>query len=231
MQLITHQTGPRGPDGAASLHRRGLGDIARELYLGVVDRALSRVCFMASSEGGMDIEEVAAHHPEKILKEWVDPRHRPRRLPGPQPRVRPRPAGRKREQAVAFMKALYALFIGTTARSPRSTRWWSPDGDVIALDARSTSTTTPCSATPSSAAYRDLDEEDPREIEASKFDLNYIASTATSAAWSTAPASPWPPWTSSSTTAASPRTSSTSAAAPHGEGHRGLQDHPAATRT
>jgi succinyl-CoA synthetase beta subunit len=73
MQLVTHQTGPGGQTVRRVYIEEGC-DIARELYLGVVlDREKSRLCFMASSEGGMDIEEVAAHTPEKILKEWVDP--------------------------------------------------------------------------------------------------------------------------------------------------------------
>ncbi len=96
MMLKTHQTGPEGQKVRKVYVEEGL-DIGKELYLGItLDRATSRVTFMASTEGGMEIEEVADKHPEKILREIGRPRGRLPRLPGPQARLPPRPHRRRR---------------------------------------------------------------------------------------------------------------------------------------
>ena len=94
--LVTHQTGPQGRE-VKRLLAEALSDIAREFYLGmVVDRATGRPAMMASSEGGVEIEEVAARAPEKILRESIDPGRRPAGIPGAQARLRHRPADRRR---------------------------------------------------------------------------------------------------------------------------------------
>jgi succinyl-CoA synthetase beta subunit len=166
----------------------------------------------------MDIEKVAEETPEKILKVWVDP------VTGLMPYQARKlgfglglPESRQvRRKFVKLMLAsLYKLFTeGRLLARSRSTRWSSRRRATSSPSTRrSTSTTTPSSATRSGPSS-DLDEEDPVELEAKKPGLSYVASTATSAAWSTAPASRWRRWTSSSTAAASRRTSSTWAAAP-----------------
>ena len=176
MQLVTHQTGPGGQkvgriyieDGAA---------IARELYLGVVlDRETSKICFMASTEGGMDIEEVAATHPEKILKQWVDPLVG---LSGFQARNLAFGLGlegRTVRQASSFMQALYKAFTEKDCSLMEiNPLVITEDGDVIALDAKVNFDDNALFRHRDILELRDYDEEDPKELEASKFDLNYIS--------------------------------------------------------
>ncbi|MCK6570369.1 ADP-forming succinate--CoA ligase subunit beta [Myxococcota bacterium] len=176
MQLITHQTGPEGQTVRRLYIEEGC-DIARELYLGVVlDRENSRLCFMASSEGGMDIEEVAAHHPEKILKEWADPLigladYQARNLA-----FGLGLSGPSVNKAVAFMKALYRAFIeNDCSLAEINPLVVTGSGDIIALDAKINFDDNALFRHPELMAYRDLDEEDPKEIEASKYDLSFIA--------------------------------------------------------
>ena len=166
----------------------------------------------------MDIEEVAAKRPEAILGAF-DPQlgfqpYQARALAS-----RSASAARRRRRPRSSSTALADAFSRPTPRSPRSTRSSSPsDGNVLALDAKMNFDDNALFRHPDIAAMRDLDEENPLEVEASKASSTTSSSTATSAASSTAPASPWRRWTSSSSTAASRRTSSTSAAAPRRSG-------------
>ncbi|MBU0553737.1 ADP-forming succinate--CoA ligase subunit beta [Myxococcota bacterium] len=176
MQLITHQTGPEGQEVKRLWIEEG-ADIARELYLGVVlDREKSQICFMASTEGGMEIEKVAAETPEKILKEWVDPTvgladYQARNLA-----FGLGLSGKTVGKAVKFMRALYAAFVEKDcALAEINPLVITGGGDVIALDAKINFDDNALYRHPDIMALRDLDEEDPKEIEASKFDLNYIS--------------------------------------------------------
>jgi succinyl-CoA synthetase beta subunit len=175
MNLVTHQTGPEGREVRTLLVEEGL-PIDREFYLGIVlDRATGRPVFMASSAGGMDIEEVAANTPELILKETVDPAvgFRPfqaRKLAFglglPAPLV---------NQAAKFMQALYNAYEQTDASLVEINPFLlTKDGRLFALDAKITFDDNAMFRHPDFHSWRDLNEEEPLEIEASKFDLNYI---------------------------------------------------------
>ncbi|MEZ4473027.1 MAG: ADP-forming succinate--CoA ligase subunit beta [bacterium] len=176
MQLITHQTGPEGQL-VRRLYIEEGADIARELYLGVVvDRESGKICFMASAEGGTEIEEVAAHNPDAILKEWADPvvgfaDYQARNLAfglGLE--------GRAVGSAVKFMKALYRAFAeNDAALAEINPLVVTGAGDVIALDAKIGFDSNAMFRHADLVELRDLDEEDPKEVEASKFDLNYIS--------------------------------------------------------
>jgi succinyl-CoA synthetase beta subunit len=175
MQLITHQTGPQGQRVRRLLIEEG-ADIKKELYIGmVVDRASQRVVLMASSEGGMDIEEVAAKTPEKIHKVFIDPvggltadaaDQVARDIGVPQASV---------PQARAALQGLYRAFDDTDASLAEiNPLILAGDGAVIALDAKMNFDDNALYRHPDIVAMRDLDEEDPAEIEASKFELSYI---------------------------------------------------------
>ena len=175
MQLKTHQTGPEGQKVRRLLIEEG-ADIRRELYVGmVVDRVTQRVCLMASSEGGMDIEEVAAHTPEKIHKVFVDPMvgladaesdQVARKIGVPEASL---------PQARRVLQGLYSAFWDTDASLAEiNPLILTGDGNVIALDAKLNFDANALFRHPEIVALRDLDEEDPAEIEASKFDLAYI---------------------------------------------------------
>jgi len=175
MQLVTHQTGPHGQKVRRLLVEEGAA-ILQELYVGmVVDRGTQRVALMASSEGGMDIEEVAAHTPEKIHTVFVDPGvgltdaqadDMAKKIGIADPLV---------PQARTMLKSLYTCFVETDASlaeiNPLIT---TGDGKVIALDAKLNFDDNALFRHPEIVAMRDLDEEDPAEVEASKYDLNYI---------------------------------------------------------
>ncbi len=175
MQLKTHQTGPEGQKVRRLLVEEG-ADIKKELYLGmVVDRGTQRVVLMASSEGGMDIEEVAAKTPEKIHKVAVDPgkgladkdaEEVARKIGVPQNGV---------AQARNLLKALYKAFDDTDASLAEiNPLIVTGDDKVLALDAKMNFDDNALFRHPEIVALRDLDEEDPAEVEASKYDLNYI---------------------------------------------------------
>ncbi|HVX96995.1 MAG TPA: ADP-forming succinate--CoA ligase subunit beta [Polyangia bacterium] len=175
MQLVTHQTGPAGQKVKRLLVEQG-ADIARELYLGiVVDRGAGRVVVMASSEGGMEIEEVAAKTPEKILKEIVDPVVG---LAGYQARNLAYGlglTGDAAKNAVALLVQTYKAFIELDA----SLLEVNPlvvlkDNRVFALDAKVTFDDNALYRHKDLEALRDLDEEDASEIEAKKYDLSFI---------------------------------------------------------
>ncbi len=175
MQLVTHQTGPEGQKVRRLLIEEG-ADIRKELYVGVVtDRGTQRVCVMASSEGGMNIEEVAAQTPEKLLKVYVDPAtgltdadadSLARGIGVPEASV---------PKARATLQALYKAYWETDASLAEiNPMILTGAGDVIALDAKFNFDSNALFRHPELLEMRDLDEEDPAEIEASKYDLAYI---------------------------------------------------------
>jgi succinyl-CoA synthetase beta subunit len=175
MQLVTHQTGPEGQKVRRLLIEETL-PIERELYLSIVlDRESAKLVFMASSEGGMDIEEVAAKTPEKILKEYIDPAVGMQAF---QARKLAFGLGLKSEQineAVKFMLALYKAYEETDASlveiNPFIT---TTDGHLFALDAKVNFDDNAMFRHKDLKELRDVEEEDPLEVEASKYSLNYI---------------------------------------------------------
>jgi succinyl-CoA synthetase beta subunit len=175
MMLKTHQTGPQGQKVRRLLVEEG-ADIRRELYVGmVVDRATQRVCLMASSEGGMDIEEVAATHPEKIHKVFVDPARGLIDAEADDVAVKIGVPAASLPQARAVLQGLYRAFWETDASLAEiNPLILTGDGRVIALDAKLNFDSNALFRHPELVALRDLDEEDPAEIEASRFDLSYI---------------------------------------------------------
>jgi succinyl-CoA synthetase beta subunit len=175
MQLVTHQTGPHGQKVRRLLIEEG-ADIRKELYVGmVVDRATQKVCLMASSEGGMDIEEVAAHTPEKIHRVAIDP---VAGLTDADAEGVGRAIGIPEAslgQARAALQGLYRAFWETDASLAEiNPLVLTGDGRVVALDAKFNFDANALFRHPEIVALRDLDEEDPAEIAASKFDLSYI---------------------------------------------------------
>jgi succinyl-CoA synthetase beta subunit len=176
MQLITHQTGPEGQKVRRLLIEDG-ADIKKEYYVAVLtDRATQKVAIMASSEGGMDIEEVAHATPEKILKEFVDPLVG---LTDKQAETLARGIGvpdASVAQAVQAIKGLYTCYMETDASMAEiNPLILEGNGNIKALDAKFNFDSNALFRHEEIVAYRDLDEEDPDEIAASKFDLAYIA--------------------------------------------------------
>ncbi len=176
MQLITHQTGPQGQKVRRLLIEEG-ADIKKELYVGmVVDRTTQRVVLMASSEGGMDIEEVAAKTPDKIHKVFVDPG---KGLTGADAEGVARRIGIAEgsiAETRALLQGLYRAFDQTDASLVEiNPLILTGDGRVIALDAKLNFDDNALFRHADIVEMRDLDEEDPAEIEASKFDLSYIS--------------------------------------------------------
>jgi len=175
MQLITHQTGPQGQKVRRLLVEEG-ADIRRELYVAMlVDRVTQRVTLMASAEGGMDIEEVAAQHPEKIHRVVIDPATGltaaeaddiARKLAIPEASL---------ASARTCLLGLYQAYIETDASLAEiNPLIQTGDGRVVALDAKFNFDDNALFRHPDIVEMRDLDEEDPAEVQASKFDLNYI---------------------------------------------------------
>ncbi len=176
MTLITPQTGPEGRAVKRLLIEEG-ADIKKELYVGmVVDRASQRVVLMASSEGGMNIEEVAEQHPEKIHKVAIDPF---KGLPTAAAEDIARKIGIPElaiDQGAAFMQLLYKAFDECDCSLAEiNPLIYTGDNKVLALDAKLNFDSNALYRHPEIVALRDLDEEDPAEIEASKFDLAYIS--------------------------------------------------------
>ena len=175
MKLVTHQTGPEGREVHTLLIEEAL-KIKQEFYLGIVlDRAISRLVFMASSAGGMDIEEVAANEPQKILKEPIDPAVG---LLAFQARKLAFGIGLPKEvvnKAVKFMTSLYRAYVDLDASLAEINPFLlTEDGELYALDAKLNFDDNTLFRHKEYAELRDLNEEDPLEIEASRFDLNYI---------------------------------------------------------
>jgi succinyl-CoA synthetase beta subunit len=175
MQLKTHQTGPEGQKVRRLLIEEG-ADIKKEYYLAAVtDRATQRVAIMASSEGGMDIEEVAHATPEKILKVFVDPAIGLTDAQGIELAngIGVPPASTAR--AVDVFKKLYKCYMDTdSSLAEINPLILEGNGAIKALDAKFNFDSNALFRHPEIVAYRDLDEEDPAEVEASKFDLAYI---------------------------------------------------------
>ncbi len=176
MQLITHQTGAQGQKVRRLLIEDG-ADIKKEYYVSAVtDRATQRVALMASSEGGMNIEEVAHATPEKIIKAFVDPATG---LTTAQATELANgigvPAG-STAQAVDVLQKLYKVYMDTDASLVEiNPLILEGNGNIKALDAKFNFDSNALYRHPEIVAYRDLDEEDPAEVEASKFDLAYIS--------------------------------------------------------
>jgi succinyl-CoA synthetase beta subunit len=175
MTLITHQTGPEGQEVKRVYIEKG-SDIEKELYFSaIIDRATGWVTFMASTEGGVDIEEVAQHHPEKILMVKVDP------AAGFQPfHARKLAFGLKiptemHGQFFTFASGVYNAFIATDASQVEiNPLIITPQGNLIALDAKMNFDSNALFRHPEIVDLRDESEEDPLELQASKFDLAYI---------------------------------------------------------
>ena len=175
MQLVTHQTGPVGQKVRRLLIEEG-ADIEKEYYVAAVtDRATQRVAMMASSEGGMDIEEVAHATPEKILKVFVDPALGLTDAQGMELANGIGVPAASQAQAVDVLKKLYAFYMATDCSLAEiNPLILEGNGNIKALDAKFNFDANALFRHPEIVAYRDLDEEDPAEIEASKFDLAYI---------------------------------------------------------
>ncbi len=175
MNLVTHQTGPKGKL-VKRIYVESVCDIKRELYLGMlVDRATSRITIMASTEGGVEIEEVAAKHPEKILKVAVDP------AAGIQPFHARQIAfglgleGNQIGSCTKFILAMYKAFVDLDCSIVEiNPLVVTGAGDVIALDAKMNFDDNALFRHKDVEAMRDEDEEDPAELEAGKHSLNYI---------------------------------------------------------
>ncbi len=176
MQLITHQTGPEGQKVRRLLVEEG-ADIKKELYVSLVtDRVSQKVVLMASSEGGMDIEEVAHSNPEKIHNVIIDP------IDGLTDAQADDVAAKIGVPAASIpaarqnLQGLYKAYWETDASLAEiNPLILTGDGKVIALDAKFNFDSNALYRHPEIVAYRDLDEEDPAEVEASKFDLAYIS--------------------------------------------------------
>ncbi len=176
MHLVTHQTGPAGQEVRKVLIEEGVG-IEKELYAGLVlDRETKRVTLMLSAEGGVDIEEVAHKTPEKIVKLAIDPTLG---LMAYQVRELAFAIGLKPElhgKAVKLMSALYQAYLGTDASIVEiNPLIVTKEGDLLALDAKVNFDDNALYRHQDIADLRDVHEEDPKEIEAKKFDLSYIA--------------------------------------------------------
>ncbi|HFA59610.1 MAG TPA: ADP-forming succinate--CoA ligase subunit beta [Rhodospirillales bacterium] len=175
MTLVTHQTGPQGRVVKRVYIEEGC-DIARELYLGaVIDRGTSRVTLMASQEGGVEIEEVAARSPEKILRAAIDP------ATGFMPHYGRELAfglglsGAEVRKAVTFMQGLYTCMVERDASLVEiNPLVVTGEGELLALDAKMNFDSNGLFRQPKILELRDLDEEDPHEIEASRHELSYI---------------------------------------------------------
>ncbi len=175
MNLVTHQTGPEGKVVKKLLIEEGV-NIERELYVGItLDRAQSKNVIMASTEGGVEIEKVAAETPEKIIKETIEP------AIGIQPYQARKIAfalgleGIQFKNATKFLMQLYKAYDATDASIAEiNPLVVTKEGDVIALDAKMNFDDNALYRHPEITKYRDLSEEEPLEIEASKYDLNYI---------------------------------------------------------
>ena len=176
MQLVTHQTGAEGQEVKRLLIEEG-ADISTELYVGmVVDRVTQKVCLMASSEGGMDIEEVAANTPEKIHKVFIDPKIGLTDADADDVATKIGIPASSVSQAREVLQGLYNAFWESDASLAEiNPLILTGNGDVVALDAKMNFDSNALYRHEEIVAMRDLDEEDAAEIEASKHDLSYIS--------------------------------------------------------
>ena len=175
MRLVTHQTGPEGKIVKRLLIEQGIS-IAKELYVGItLDRAKSQNVMMASTEGGVEIEKVAAETPEKILKETINPTIGFREFQARKLAFGLRLAGDSLKNCVKFLIALYRAYEESDASLAEiNPLVLTTDGQIIALDAKMNFDDNALYRHPEIVAMRDLDEEAPLEIEASRYNLNYI---------------------------------------------------------
>jgi len=175
MTLVTHQTGPEGKEVGRVYVEDGC-DIARELYLGLlIDRVTSRVTIMASTEGGMEIEEVAAKTPEKIIKVAIDPACGMQAFHARKIAFGLDLEGNQVKSAVKFLMAMYKAFEQLDASIVEiNPLVVTGAGDIIALDAKMNFDDNALFRHKDIAELRDESEEDPTELEAAKFDLNYV---------------------------------------------------------
>ncbi len=176
MQLVTHQTGPEGQK-VRRLYIEDGADIKNELYVSLVtDRATQKVALIASSEGGMDIEAVAEATPQKIITEMIDPLTGITEAQSRKVAAAIGLEGKSIDQAVDIFAKIYKCYMDTDASlveiNPLNC---DSKGDLMALDAKFNFDANALFRHPEIVAFRDLDEEDPAEIEASKFDLAYIS--------------------------------------------------------
>jgi len=175
MQLVTHQTGPEGKEVKRVLIEEGIS-IDRELYLGVVlDRAKSQYVFMASTEGGVEIEKVAAETPDRILKEYINPALGLTAFQARRISFGLGLEGKTVRSATKFIMSLYKAFITQDASLAEiNPLVITKEGEVIALDAKINFDDNALYRHKDYNDLRDLNEEDPLEVEASKYELNYI---------------------------------------------------------
>jgi succinyl-CoA synthetase beta subunit len=175
MKLVTHQTGPEGKKVRRVLIEEGI-EIARELYLGIVlDRSVSRLVFMASTEGGVEIEKIAAEKPKAILKEYVDPKIGLQTFQARKIAFGLGLEGDQVKNAVKFITSLYRAFTESDASLAEiNPLVVTTDGKVLALDAKMNFDDSALFRHQEIQEMRDLNEEDPLEVEASKNHLNYI---------------------------------------------------------
>ena len=175
MNLTTHQTGPQGQEVKKVLVEQGL-DIAKELYLSIVpDRAIAKIVIMASEAGGMDIEEVAATTPEKIIKVAINPLQGIQGYHCRQVAFGLNLPAASMKPFVVLLKNLYQLFVDYDGSLVEiNPLVLTTDGSVIALDAKINFDDNALFRHKDILEYRDLDEEDPLDVEASKYNLNYI---------------------------------------------------------
>ncbi|MBL1213518.1 MAG: ADP-forming succinate--CoA ligase subunit beta [Ignavibacteriae bacterium] len=175
MNLVTHQTGPEGKVVNRLLIEEGI-NIAQELYVGItLDRAQSKNVFMVSTEGGVEIEKVAEETPEKIIKEAVDPAVGLQAYQARKLAFGLGLSGNQFKNAVKFLINLYKVYEATDASIAEiNPLVVTKEGDVIALDAKMNFDDNALYRNKDILKYRDFDEEEPLEIEASKYDLNYI---------------------------------------------------------
>ncbi|MEW5903517.1 MAG: ADP-forming succinate--CoA ligase subunit beta [Pseudomonadota bacterium] len=176
MQLVTHQTGPQGQPVRRLLVEEGAA-IVKEFYVGmVVDRAAQRVALLASSEGGMEIEEVAKHSPDKIHTVRIDPVSGLTEADAASTAHKIGIPAVAAAEAVKVLQGLYRAFVEKDAMLAEiNPLILTADNKVVALDAKFNFDSNALYRHPEIVAMRDLDEEDPAEIEASKFDLSYIS--------------------------------------------------------
>ncbi len=176
MHLITHQTAATGQLVRRLLIEEG-AQISKEFYLGmVIDRSKQRVALLASSEGGMEIEAVAAHTPEKLHTLWIDPLAGLATSDARQLATQIGIPASSANDAATTLQNLYRAFVETDALLAEiNPLVLTTDGHILALDAKFNFDSNALYRHPEIVALRDLDEEDPAEIEASKFDLSYIS--------------------------------------------------------
>lgn len=175
MQLVTHQTGPAGQKVKQVLVEKA-SDIARELYLGItLDRAQSRIVVMASQEGGVEIEEVAARTPEKILRETIEPGLGLQSFQATRLAFGLGLEGKQVRAGAGLVMALYKAYEGADCSIAEiNPLVVTGDGQVLALDAKINFDDNASYRHKDLSTLRDLDEEEPLEVEASEFGLNYI---------------------------------------------------------